>query len=377
MDQAEISKFLLSRINFAGLELLVIDVPLKETFTSAIGKRISRKALIVKWLDSNGVVGYGECSCRPDPFYSHEYVDGAVQVVKDFIFPLLVSANTYGDVLRAMNKIRGWNFTKSAVEFAMNDAIKKETGRGILAASGLPRIDEVPVGISLGIFTSADSLEEKLVEVMELNYQRLKFKISPEFEYETILDKIRVLKHENISFDANGSFDEDSFGELNKFADLGRIIEQPFPPTEMYLHEEYLKNHRQFKVCLDEDIESYGNLVSLASQMDEVNIKPGRVGGLLTSLRMIDYCQKHDLDAWIGGMFETGIGRAQNLQLAAMLPKAKAHDLSPSSRYFAEDVLQDPISMVDGKINAEDFMNPVVDEDILERMTVSKTVLKK
>jgi o-succinylbenzoate synthase len=377
MDQTEISKFLLSKISLASLELLIIDVSLKETFISAIGKRDSRRALILKWINSNGTVGYGECSCRPDPFYSHEYVDGAVQVVKDFIFPLLVKANTYNDVLQALSKIRGWHFTKAAVEFAMNDALRKETGRGILEASGIAQIDSVPVGISLGIFASADSLAEKLEEIDENKYRRLKFKISPEYENQEILNYLKTLDHENISFDANGSFNANSFDYLDRVADLGRIIEQPFPPTELYLYQEYLNDHQQFKVCLDEDIESYGNLVSLASEMQEVNIKPGRVGGLYTSLKMIDYCQQNDLDAWIGGMFETGIGRAQNLQLAAMLPNARAHDLSPSSRYFAEDVLQDPIQMEDGKISANLFMQPTVDEDVLRRMNVSRIVLKK
>ena len=185
------------------------------------------------------------------------------------------------------------------------------------------------------------------------------------------------LKHPNISYDANGSFNEDSFSTLNRLASFGHIIEQPFPPGEMFLHQEYLKQYRPFKICLDEDIESYGNLVSLVLQMDEVNIKPGRVGGLYNSLRMIAYCQKHGLDAWIGGMFETGIGRAQNLQLAALLPEAKAHDLSPSSRYFSKDVLTQPISMKNGHIEAEHFMNVSIDEQALENMTTEKIILKK
>ena len=124
------------------------------------------------------------------------------------------------------------------------------------------------------------------------------------------------------------------------------------------------------------DIESYGNLVSLVLQMDEVNIKPGRVGGLYASLQMIDYCKNHGLSAWIGGMFETGIGRAQNLQVAALLKDAKAHDLSPSSRYFSKDVLEVPIAMDNGHIDAEYFMNVKVDEQALERMTVHKITLK-
>ena len=376
-NQLPLSQFLLTNISLSRLDLVVLDIPLKEAFVSAIGTRTSRKALIVRWVNNNGTIGYGECSCRPDPFYSHEYIDGAVQVIKEFIFPLLAETNTYQDVLQALDKIRGWNFTKAAIEFAMNDAIRRESGQGIIEASGLPQLNSVPVGISLGLFDSAEKLATKIDEIASLNYRRLKFKISSGYNNESILAEMESIMHHNISFDANGSFSEDSFSILDRFAGFGHIIEQPFPPGEMFLHQEYLKQYRPFKICLDEDIESYGNLVSLVLQMDEVNIKPGRVGGLFNSLRMITFCQRHGLNAWIGGMFETGIGRAQNLQLAALLPDAKAHDLSPSSRYFSKDVLSHPISMKNGHVETEDYMNVSIDKQALELMTIEKIILKK
>lgn len=376
-DQLQLSQFLSTNISLSRLEIIVIDVPQKETFVSAIGERKSRKALIIKWVNNNGVIGYGECSCRPDPFYSHEYVNGAVQVMNDFIFPLLGEVDTYQDVLNALSKIRGWNFTKAAIEFAMNDAIRRETGQGIIEATGLDQIKSVPVGISMGLFESRDQLTNKLAEIESLNYQRLKFKISPGYDDESILSELATLQQANISFDANGSFTDDSFALLDRFAALGHVIEQPFPPGELFLHQEYLKQYRPFKLCLDEDIESYGNLVSLALLMDEVNIKPGRVGGLYNSLKMIGYCHRHGLNAWIGGMFETGIGRAQNLQVAALLPQSRAHDLSPSSRYFAKDVLIKPITMDNGHIAADNFMNIDIDEDALASMTTDKIILSK
>ena len=74
-------------------------------------------------------------------------------------------------------------------------------------------------------------------------------------------------------------------------------------------------------------------------------MKLGRVGGLYTSLQIAEYCFKHELPIWIGGMFETGIGRTLNLRFASFLQDAQAHDLSPSSRYFVEDILEEPIQM--------------------------------
>lgn len=375
MNRVQLEKFLETPVSLDKLELLVVDVPQHEIFKSAIGERRSRKALVIVWTNKNGIRGYGECSCRPDPFYSHEYVDGAVQVIKDFIYPLLTTAISYQEVLVILDKIRGWNFTKAAIESAMNDVIRRETGQGIIEASGLPQLDKVPVGVSLGLFDTTEGMEAKVAEAIEQKYQRLKFKISPDYTDDKILAILSEVKG-NVSLDANGSFKKNNFKSLSQFADMGFIIEQPFPPTEMYLYKEYLKSYEEFRICLDEDIESYGNLISLHREMDEVNIKPGRVGGLYTSLKMITYCQEHDLDAWVGGMFETGIGRAQNLQIAALLHGAKAHDLSPSSRYFSRDVVEEPIVMDDGFINSKFFINIEPDIEALESMTVDKLVLK-
>jgi len=375
MNNSKINHFLDTIISLDKLELLVLDIPQKESFTSAIGQRTSRKALIIKWVNSNGTVGYGECSCRPDPFYSHEYVDGAVQVIKEFIFPQLSNSITYRGLLAVLSKIRGWNFTKAAVEFAANDVIRRETGEGILEKSDTIGINQVPVGISFGLFNSHQDLDRKLDEIIDLNYKRIKFKISSGYKNEAIFKRISTIDHQNISFDANGSFKQEAFSLLNKFAEFGHIIEQPFPPGDFYLLKEYLQDFKKFHICLDEDIESYGNLVSFSKQMDEVNIKPGRVGGLYNTLKMIDYCNLHGLDAWIGGMFETGIGRAQNLQVARLLPDAKAHDLSPSNRYFIKDVLLNPISMVNGYIKENAFMNIEVDQQAIESMTVDKIIL--
>ena len=325
-----INNFLHTAVALSSLELTVLEIPQKDIFKSAIGVRKSKKALIVKWITPDGNIGYGECSCRPDPFYSHEFVDGAIEVIRSFIFPLLKKRNDYGRVIAEMQKVRGWHFTKAAVEFAMNDVIRRQTGSGLIEAYSEELMGQVPVGISLGLFDSVENLETAMYAAVKDGYRRLKFKISPGYHDLDILATLRSLEFENISFDANGSFTTEDFDLLSKFAEMGHIIEQPFAPGDSYLFREYQHNHHPMRVCLDEEIESFGNLMSFKENMEEVNLKPGRVGGLYETLKMINYCGEADLSAWIGGMFETGIGRAQNLQLAALLPVARAHDQSPS-----------------------------------------------
>lgn len=376
MNWQSIEQFLQNPVTLQTLEIRIVDVPQKEVFRSSIGDRQSRQAIILRWLDRDGNEGFGECSCRPDPFYSHEFVTGAVQVLSAYIFPLIKTASTYSEVIAQMAKVRGWNFTKAAIEFALNDLVRRKTGIGILESSGLYSLDQVPVGISLGLFDSVNDLRSKLDEVALQQYRRLKFKIAENYNAPGILNEFAAIDHPYIAFDANGAFTPASFDLLNQFAGMGRIIEQPYAPGALYLHQQYLgEGYADFRVCLDEEVESYGHLVSNSLQMQQLNIKPGRVGGLLTTLKMIDFCNEQGIDTWIGGMFETGIGRAQNLQVAALLPNAKAHDLSPSSRYFEDDLLQTPIEMEQGYIPSRYFENPEIDQGTLDRLTTEKITL--
>jgi O-succinylbenzoate synthase len=376
MDTTKLNQFLNNPLTLSRLDVILVDIPQKETFTSAIGIRKSRRALIVKWIDNSGAIGYGECSCRPDPFYSHEFVEGAEQVIETFIFPLIAEVQSYQGLLEQLRKIKGWNFTKAAIESAANDAIRRRTGIGILEAAEIDQIDKVPVGISLGLFESASSMREKVEEISPLGYQRLKFKISNTYNDPTIINELGSIQHRNLSLDANGSFSTGSFKLLSHYAELDYFIEQPFPAGELYLMQDYLEHNKPFRICLDEEVESFGSLVSNHLQIDELNIKPGRVGGLWNTLKMINYCSIHGIKAWIGGMFETGIGRAQNLQLAAMLPEAKAHDLSPSNRYFEVDLITNPIAMDEGFIDKEYFTEIEVDQEILNSLTIRKKSLK-
>ena len=79
-----------------------------------------------------------------------------------------------------------------------------------------------------------------------------------------------------------------------------------------------------------------------------VNVKPGRVGGWSEARAVHDACVEAGAPAIIGGMLETGVGRAVNVALAALPGFTEPGDLSASDRYFAED-LTEPFVLEDGR----------------------------
>jgi O-succinylbenzoate synthase len=57
---------------------------------------------------------------------------------------------------------------------------------------------------------------------------------------------------------------------------------------------------------------------------------------------------KSDVPVWIGGMLETGVGRAPNLALAALPGVGFPGDTSASDRYFPEDLTEPFVLAPDG-----------------------------
>lgn len=367
-------------ISLKAIHLIQIDLPQKHQFTSGIGVRNSREALIVVWEDQNGVKGYGECSCRPDPYYSDEFTEGAISLVNKFIIPFLKKTQTFGEVFRLLNKIRGWNFTKAAVEAAALQVIEKNTGISPFNMMEGQPLEEVPVGISLGLYTELEEMQEVVRGALETGYRRLKFKISPNVRTD-FFDAVNPLLFEAdtyISFDANGSFSEKDLDVLGYFVKTyNSMIEQPFAPSRFDTLLKGKEKYPSLFMCFDEELKSIGDVIKLhqLGVLDEVNLKVGRVGGIINSLEIIQYCAKHNISCWIGGMFETGIGRILNLRMASYLPSARAHDLSPSDRYFLEDIIEPKVQMKDGRVVMESLKSCEINTDLLDKYTIAKHIL--
>lgn len=371
------------QITLDRLELYLLDLPQKRAFKSGIGTRKSKETLIIKWVDTDGRVGYGECSCRPDPYYSAEFLSAAMLLVENFIAPKLQRQQTYGEVLQVLRQIRGWNFTKSAVEAAVFQIVSNYQPVDLLAQElKSERTQQVPVGISLGIYEDKVQFHDIVQEAIAEGYQRVKFKISPNVNTK-VFDHVNPLLFEHqakVSFDANGSYYADGLEKMKYFVDTYNCpIEQPTPPSRFDLLLQAKQLFPKLKVCFDEEVKNIGDVVKLKQLdvIDELNLKIGRVGGFTNSIQIMNYCYEQDIPCWIGGMFETGIGRLQNLAFASFLPHATAHDLSPSSRYFKEDIITPEIKMENGFIDPEIINNAEVAADKINKYTIKKVVLKK
>ena len=119
------------------------------------------------------------------------------------------------------------------------------------------------------------------------------------------------------------------------------MIEQPLSHDDIYQHGQ-LQAQIKTRICLDESVKSASDL-QVALQVGALrilNLKPARVGGFSESLEIYRICVENELPLWIGGMLETGVGRAANISFAALPAVNLPSDISATDRYFDPDITE-------------------------------------
>lgn len=314
-------------------------MPLREPFRTAHGVQSHRDVLLVRALGGDAE-GWGECVAGSEPLYSEEYVEGAHDVMRRHLLPRLMGHELRAaDVSRLMGPIRGHRMAKAALEAAVLDAELRAMGTSLSEWLGVTR-RSVPGGVAVGLHASVASLLDAVDGFVSAGYARVKLKIEPGNDVE-IVRAVRE-RHPGLALqvDANGAYsrqDEARLRALDEFELL--LIEQPLAEDDLLGHAELARSLRT-PVCLDESIislRSAEHAIELGA-CSVINVKPGRVGGLLEAVRIHDLCLARGVAAWVGGMLETGIGRALNVALAALPGFTLPGDLSASGRYFERDI---------------------------------------
>jgi O-succinylbenzoate synthase len=296
----------------------------------------------VEITDSDGFVGWGENVAPVGVSYVGEHAEASFAAMTQLLIPELVRHDVAVADLFADGwwGIQGNHFAKHALESALWDVHARRQEKSLAEILGAVET-EIQVGVVVGMHDSIDDVVAEVMMRVEEGYARVKVKIAPGHDVD-VLAAVRdaVGVEYAIQADANGAYgadDIDLLCSLDKFA--LQFIEQPFATDDLDSHAELL--HRSAtSVCLDESVNSMSELLNALDRgaCDVVNIKPSRVGGIRDAIAMHDVLVDRGIDAWVGGMLESGIGRASCLAIAAMPGFTLTPDLSASARYFATDI---------------------------------------
>jgi O-succinylbenzoate synthase len=337
-------------VTLDAVEVRLLRLPLVHPFETSFGRIDSRLIAVVR-MEADLVSGWGEIVAMEEPLFSYETVDTARQVVARHFAPALLDGKLAGldEVVSRLARFRGHPMARAGLELAFVDLIARLHGQPLTRVLGGTRT-HVPVGVSLGIEPTLDSLLALIDQHVALGYQRIKLKIKPGWDIEVV--RAARQRHPDIllSVDANTAYtlaDRHHLARLDACSLL--MIEQPLAHDDLFDHAR-LQEEIRTAICLDEsitDARHAGQALDLGS-CRIINIKVGRVGGYSQALAIHDLCQARQVPVWCGGMLESGIGRAHNLALASLPNFTLPGDISASRRYFARDLVMPPVELGPG-----------------------------
>jgi O-succinylbenzoate synthase len=338
-------------VEIKSVELREVALPLVRPFRTSFGEDTEKRAILVR-VDAGDVVGWGECAAGDEPRYSEEWLNGAREVLRDFLVPAVLAGGAIDSPERVAERtgwVRGHRMAKMALEMAVLDAWLRAENRSLAEHVGSVR-DRIPCGVSVGIAPTTDGMLEEIRGYLEKGYRRVKLKIEPGRDVEVVRAIRDALPGMPLSVDANAAYTLADTPLFEALDDLELVmIEQPLEHDDLVDHAA-LQSRIRTPICLDESIRhAHDAAAAIALGACEViNIKPGRVGGLLEAKRVHDVARERWTPVWIGGMLETGVGRAANLAMAAMPGVTMPGDTSASDRYFAEDLTEPFVLAADG-----------------------------
>ena len=363
-----------------GVELRRIRISLVAPFETSFGTQSERDILLVKAVTNEGE-GWGECVAGEEPDYSSEYVEAAQHVlIHHLLDPLLEKSSlTAADVGVTLRRIHGHRMAKASIEMALLDAELRVRRESFAHHFGAVR-SAVDSGVSVGIHPSIPALLATVGAYLEQGYRRIKLKIKPGWDVEPVKAVRERFGDVPLQVDANTAYmlgDARHLAELDVFNLL--LIEQPLPEEQVLAHAELAKIVRT-PICLDESITSEqaaADAIQLGA-CQIINIKPGRVGGYLEAKRIHHLCAEHGIPVWMGGMLETGLGRAGNVAMAAMPNFTLPGDTSASDRYYHRDITE-PFVLADGRLNVPDGPGLGVNVDLayLDEITTSVQLVRR
>jgi o-succinylbenzoate synthase len=336
-------------VGVRSIQLDELELPLVEPFETSFGVERRRRFLVLRIESAVGEVGLGECVAARDPLYSGESVATARWMIGTYLAPLVWRRGTMApaEFREWASAWRGHPMAKATVEMALWDLWAKRRRRSLSRALG-GRRRRVEVGVSVGIQSSVPALVGRVRRYLAEGYGRIKIKVRPGWDERPVAALRKEFPDLRLWVDANQAYPTSATRGIRRWATKYHVeqVEQPFADHALAAHARLVRG-AGFRVCLDESIIDRPTLDSALEMraLTSLNVKAGRVGGLGEGRDLGQRAAAKRLPAWVGGMLETGIGRAHNVALASLAPFTYPADLSASGRYYSPDLVEPPFEL--------------------------------
>lgn len=370
----------MNTIKLKRVEMMQVVLEPARTLKTVHGSIGKRPIILVRLWDVDGNFGWGECIAQPKPGYLTETVDTAWKSLRNGVIPAAMSrefANPDQLSTHLAGAMRHSPVASAPVEMAAWDLIARRQQRSLSNMFGGTRTN-VAAGATIGLPQAGERLSSYVEDARRAGYQRIKIKIEPNRALTLATEAHQAAAGIPVVVDANGGFsplDVQGLRELDA-VDLA-WVEQPYPEASLRATSE-LRDTLTTRIALDESVSSVNAVDRIVAMhaASGISLKPGRLGGHGQTLAAYRKAKAGGLSVWIGGMLETGIGRAHNLALASLSGFDFPGDMGPSRAYWEQDLLKESIEMVAGHIAVPDKpgIGVNVDMDLIAAATVQRQV---
>jgi o-succinylbenzoate synthase len=348
-----------------GVEAIHVRVPFKRPFTTAHGVFAARSSWIVLLRDLDGREGFGEIALEPWASAADELALGrGVREVVDLLtedrVPEWAAGGSHGQMKRAV---------RAGVEEAVE------------GLAGHQAVDSICVAVNATLdFSSPAEAAAAAVEAVAAGFTTLKVKVVGDESVDALVVRVTAIREAvgpeiRLRLDANGSWSFDTaLARLGALRTLNvEYVEQPLPAADLDGHAA-LREVSAVPIALDESVEdeaSARRILELGAAAVLV-IKPARVGGPAVARAIAALAADAGVPVIVSTFFETGVGIAAAVRLAASLPRVgeeRAHGLATAG-LLENDLLATPMAVSGGRISLPPVL--ALDDAALNRCAVER-----
>ncbi len=348
----------------ASISVYHLQIPLKHRVEHAASVRTAADPVVVRIELQNGDLGYGES--LPRPYVTGEDHDSVDTAVRDVFVPLLMDCRpqSFSEALVVIESLpladdagRQIPTARATVELALLDVYSRcfERPIGLDVVNWLEVPEFGPPGCinhvrCSGVIATKDPQQavSTLRKMRCYGLRNFKLKVGSEGQDDlltAVTDMLgpAILKgRASLRLDANGAWSlDDAIEHLSRWSDLNiSHIEQPLARgDEQNLPN--LKAHTQWQIIHDESLATLKDAQRLfdLGVADCFNIRMGKCGGFIPSLKLVRFCRQNHIDYMLGCLVgQTSILSAVERCFLSCVPGAAFVESNFGSFLLADDI---------------------------------------
>lgn len=371
-------------MHITKVNIIQIDIPLKEPFIISYQEFETMPAIIVKVHTNEGITGYGESV--PDEHVTGESVHSVAAALKQQLVPAILDTDPTNIQLihKKMNQALVYNgAAKAAIDIACYDILGKQAQLPVYKLLGGRKETPLTIPRVLSIF-EPEVLKKQAEEAVKEGYQELKMKLGTTPKKDVA--RVKAVREAVgpsilIRVDVNQGWQtvqiaRQTMKQLEPY-DV-TWVEQPIRQMDVSLFKQ-LSHRVEQPLMADESMVTPQNLRTFIEDqsVDYINIKLMKSGGIYPAYQLATQAELFGIACQIGSMVESSIASAAGFHVAAAKENIISTEISGPTK-FTEEIGDLTYDLPAVHLPSRPGLGIDINENQLKKLTIShETIVNK